>query len=240
MPATATLTALAIALSVGITAAIQQLVYGDAGGLGLVIAVVAPLTIAPPFSYLTLRLLFQLDHAQGELRRLATTDDLTLAYNRRHFMELAGQEFARAQRYSNVFCLAIFDLDDFKRVNDEYGHVAGDIVLREVSRRCQEHIRQTDVFARYGGEEFVLLLPQTDEAQGREVTQRLQAEIAAHAIRFGHQHIHVTASVGLAIYSADQKDLSALLQAADAALYEAKAGGKNHLKVMVPPSINRV
>jgi diguanylate cyclase (GGDEF)-like protein len=238
-PATATLSALAIALSVGITAAIQLLAYGDAGGLGLVIAIVAPLAIAPPFSYLTLRLLFQLDRAQSELRRLATTDDLTQAYNRRYFMELAEQEFARARRYGNVFCLAIFDLDDFKRVNDEFGHVAGDLVLREVSRLCREHIRQTDVFARYGGEEFVLLLPEADEAQGWEVTQRLQKEIAAHIIRFGDQHIRVTASAGLAVYSGTQRDFGALLQEADAALYKAKAVGKNHLGVVALPPINR-
>jgi diguanylate cyclase (GGDEF)-like protein len=229
--ATLAATLFSILVSVGITSILQAFICGEFGGWGMIMAATVPALIAPLLSYLTFRLLFQLEQTQRELRRLATTDELTNAYNRRYFIELAEQEFARARRYNASFCIAIFDLDDFKLINDQHGHAAGDTVLREISRLCRDQIRQTDVFARYGGEEFVLLLPQADEVQGREVVQRLQSLITQQTIVFECHRLNITASVGLAAFAGGFRDLDALLQAADTALYKAKAAGKKRLVV---------
>jgi len=227
--ATAILTLASIALSVLITSAIGLLSSGEVGATGLLIAVVVPALVAPLFGGLTLRLAYQLGDAEERLRRIAVRDGLTDAFNRRYFFEASTREFARAKRYHDVFSVIIFDLDDFKSVNDTYGHLAGDHALRVISRICMDNIREVDIFARYGGEEFALLLPHTDEARANEIAERLREMIAAVSFSFNQHEFHVTISLGFHIFDDRLPDMDALLTRADEALYEAKRRGKNSI-----------
>ena len=163
------------------------------------------------------------------MRQLAITDELTQTYNRRHFIETAEREFARARRYHEAFSVVVLDLDDFKSVNDTHGHPAGDQVLRTVSDLCRRNIRQHDTFARYGGEEFVFLLPGLDYAGACEFAERIRRRLAGTPVAFGDRLIHVTASLGVAVYHEGLSDLDSLLTHADQAMYRAKNLGKNRL-----------
>lgn len=233
--ATAILTLASIAVSVVITAISGLLTSGTVGADGLLIAILVPSLVAPIFGGLTLRLAYDLNLAGEELQRIAVRDPLTDVLNRRYFFEVAGREFARAKRYHEVFSIIIFDLDDFKSVNDTYGHLAGDEALRTISRVCMENIRAVDIFARYGGEEFVLLLPHTDQARAGESGERLREIIAAAPIVFNQVQFHVTTSLGLCTFEESQPDLDAMLMHADEGLYAAKRGGKNNLAVRPAP-----
>lgn len=225
--ATAILTLASIVLSVLITSAIGLISSGDVGASGLLIAIVVPALVAPLFGGLTLRLAYQLGVAEEGMHRIAMRDGLTDAFNRSYFFEAATREFARAKRYHDVFSFIIFDLDDFKSVNDTYGHLAGDHALQVISRICMDSIRQVDIFARYGGEEFALLLPHTDEARANEIAERLRERIAAVPIDFNRHQFHVTISLGFHAFEDTLPNLDALLMRADEALYEAKRRGKN-------------
>ena len=194
----------------------------------IALSVIAPAIVVPVFAYRTLLLLNQLDTTEQKLRILSVTDDLTGAHNRRYFFDLANIEIARIERYGGMLCLAIMDFDNFKTINDHYGHMAGDQALFLVSRICQENIRETDTFARYGGDEFVFLFPQTDEAQARDCLERLQVQIS-EAVISNEAPVHPHVSIGLFCYSARTRTLDDLLHKADVALYRAKHAGGNRV-----------
>ena len=164
-----------------------------------------------------------LKQTEEQLQRLSTTDPLTGAYNRRMFMDLLTGEFKRAGRYGEPFSLLMFDIDHFKRVNDQYGHDAGDRVLQEIVRLSMETVRQADILARWGGEEFMVLLPRTDGDMAYIMGERLREHIARHTFAgVGH----LTVSVGVTSFNAgDSVDL--LLKRVDEALYTAKESGRN-------------
>src|SRR5262249_46325098 len=157
----------------------------------------------------------RLDRAESQLQILATTDPLTEAFNRRHFVALAEKEFARAKRYSGVFSLIIFDVDDFKHINDSYGHQAGDQVLIALTKICHAESRTTDVFARYGGEEFVFLLPQADHEHAVNFGERLRNILSAARIKYSGQEIRLTVSMGIATYRTGVSSMDSLLTEAD-------------------------
>ena len=123
----------------------------------------------------------------------------------------------------------MFDIDFFKRVNDQYGHLAGDYVLRELARVVQSRIRRDEVFARYGGEEFVIALPETPLEGAASLAQNLRARVAEHTFIFQGESIPVTVSIGAAVLSPDDKTATDLVQRADEKLYEAKRGGRNRV-----------
>ncbi len=158
----------------------------------------------------------------------AVTDALTGLANRRQFFDALGRELERAHRFEQETALILFDLDDFKTVNDTLGHLAGDAVLHSVAQTVLGLVREIDVAARYGGEEFAVLLPQTDREGAANLAERLRAAIAEIRVEFGGRTIEgITASFGVAAGSdagATQLDLVAI---ADAALYAAKHRGKN-------------
>ena len=158
----------------------------------------------------------------------AVTDALTGLANRRQFFDALGRELERAHRFEQETALILFDLDDFKTVNDTLGHLAGDAVLHSVAQTVLGLVREIDVAARYGGEEFAVLLPQTDREGAANLAERLRAAIAEIRVEFGGRTIEgITASFGVAAGSdagATQLDLVAI---ADAALYSAKHRGKN-------------
>ncbi|GAC1600139.1 MAG: hypothetical protein NVS4B10_11720 [Myxococcales bacterium] len=172
------------------------------------------------------------EHAE----KLATTDGLTGLFNRRTLQEQLGARMREAQRYRHPLSFLLLDIDHFKKVNDTYGHPAGDAVLRGVAAVAQDQARETDVVARYGGEEMALILPETDAAGARVIAERLRAcvEAAEHATEAGA--LRCTVSVGVSTWplaaapAAPDDEVAALIEAADKALYRAKQAGRNRVE----------
>jgi diguanylate cyclase (GGDEF)-like protein len=221
------LTLISILLSLGITWSVNAFTGGGPLGEGLAIAILAPLIIAPLMSVQMLRLLDKLDQAEQQLQVLSHTDELTQTYNRRYFMQYIDQELKRAQRYGETFSVAILDMDNFKQVNDQYGHLVGDHVLRELTRMLKEYIRQTDVLARYGGDEFIFLFPQTDLQKVHHWAERVYASFAERSICFENTKIQPLFSMGIAVFDPSVDNLDELLKEVDMALYQAKHRGGN-------------
>ena len=164
-----------------------------------------------------------------EIYQLATHDALTELYNRRHFIELADNEIARAMRHRRPLSLCILDVDLFKPVNDRYGHISGDEVLRQIAGLLRTHARNDDIPARIGGEEFALLLPECDALAAHAFAERLRETIAATLFTPGGEPQHITVSIGIAALAADRDTRPALMAAADTALYHAKSEGRNRV-----------
>jgi two-component system, cell cycle response regulator len=164
-----------------------------------------------------------------EIYRMTIVDGLTQIHNKRALFEALEKELMRARRYERDLSLLMFDIDFFKRINDQYGHLAGDHVLRELARIVQERIRREEVFARYGGEEFVILLPETPLPGAAALAESLRARVANHAFVFQGERIPVTVSIGTALLGENDKVAADLLQRADEKLYEAKRGGRNRV-----------
>ncbi|HWD09197.1 MAG TPA: diguanylate cyclase [Actinomycetota bacterium] len=163
-----------------------------------------------------------------EAQRLAITDGMTGIWNRRYFQLRFDQELDRSARFRRPFCLLLCDIDDFKVVNDSYGHPVGDAVLIELARRIRSEVRDIDVLARYGGEEFVLILPETDADGGQRAAEKIRRRIGDSPFARDRQ-IPVTISVGIGCFPRAGTDQTALLRAADVALYQAKAAGKDRV-----------
>ena len=155
--------------------------------------------------------------------RLSTVDALTGLYNRSYFFAALEREIARGDRSGRAFCLVMLDLDDLKAVNDRYGHIAGDQVLRSVADVVRSGVRKIDTAARYGGDEFVALLPETDPTGGWVVAEKIRLTVAEQ----GSFDPGPTVSVGVVSYPADGRSADALLVSADRAMYASKRGGKN-------------
>ena len=166
---------------------------------------------------------------QDQLQYQAATDALTGLNNRHQYEQLFARELSRSIRQQQPLSLGIIDLDHFKRVNDTWGHSAGDEVLRRVAQLCRENFRDIDVLGRLGGEEFVVLLPDTTRDQAVQVAQRFIDTLAATPIDIGDQSIRVTATVGVVARMADETTMDALIQRADAALYQGKNAGRNQV-----------
>ena len=168
--------------------------------------------------------------ARRELELLANRDGLTGLINRRHFMLMAETELQRAQRYGRPIAVALGDLDYFKRLNDTYGHGAGDAVLRTFAALLSDSVRQSDLVCRYGGEEFAFLFPESSVEQARVLVERFRQRFAEHDVRLPDGLlVRVTLSIGLA--DASHCPIEIALQRADFALYEAKRLGRNRVIV---------
>ncbi len=165
-----------------------------------------------------------------EIYQLATHDALTGLYNRRHFMEVLDKEIARALRHGRDLALCIIDVDLFKPVNDTFGHIAGDEVLRRIAAVLRQHVRSDDIAARIGGEEFAVLLPEGGTGSAVAFAERLRQAIAATIFSPGGVPRQITVSVGVAPLEGPDGNRSRLLAAADAALYRAKHEGRNQVR----------
>jgi len=166
---------------------------------------------------------------EEELKRLALTDPLTGADNRRSFLEKGKYELIRSQRYQHAFALLMLDIDHFKAVNDTQGHHVGDEVLKALVAKCTQTLRDTDLLGRLGGEEFAIILPESDMAAAMEVGERLRQTLSEIKISTDRGAIQVTVSIGLAMMKAGDDTLDAIMGRADAALYKAKQSGRNKL-----------
>ena len=185
-----------------------------------------PLTVLAAIVASSLELVWQF----AEVDKRARTDQLTGLWNRHHFGEQLQRTLNEADRYGTQVSLVLVDIDHFKRVNDTWGHEAGDAVLRQVARILQDGVRSVDICVRYGGEEIALLLAQTDSEHAVEVAERLRARIAAQPLRHGGAEIPVTASFGVATYPETVKVRDQLFPASDKALYIAKHEGRNRVR----------
>lgn len=166
-----------------------------------------------------------------EVYQLATHDALTELYNRRHFIELVDKEIARAVRHGRPLVLCIIDVDHFKPVNDQFGHIAGDGVLRQLADLLRGFARGEDIAARIGGEEFAILLPESDITDAQGFAERLREAVANTPFLIADAPHRLTVSIGLSNVVAERGERSALMQAADKALYRAKAEGRNRVCV---------
>lgn len=163
--------------------------------------------------------------------RRAIMDQLTGCFNRRYFETRMDEELSLAKRFRNKMCMIMFDIDHFKKVNDTYGHQAGDTVLMEVSAVAKGCLRGEDYLCRYGGEEFAIIMPETSVDEAHEVAERMRKLIEEHAFYGGNQLINVTISLGIAGYPEHAIIKEKLIEKADAALYAAKNSGRNNTKI---------
>jgi diguanylate cyclase (GGDEF)-like protein len=168
---------------------------------------------------------------EDELLRLAATDPLTGAFNRREFTSLANQESQRSNRYNHPLSIMMLDLDHFKKLNDTYGHAAGDKALQRFTTLCCNALRTVDVFGRWGGEEFVTLLPETDIEGATVIAERLRKLVSQSVFVYNEEKISFTASIGIAQYRSGEMTLDGPLGRADSAVYDAKKAGRNRISV---------
>lgn len=168
-------------------------------------------------------------HLETELQRLATTDGLTQSSNRRHFFNCAHREFEQARKQGEPLAFLLLDIDDFKVVNDTYGHQVGDSVLRRIAESGRGSLRRADVFGRIGGEEFAAVFPGCAPDMALQVAERLQREIQRLSFCHDNQTFGITISQGLTSLTAEDENIDALFARADAAMYEAKRQGKNRI-----------
>lgn len=168
-----------------------------------------------------------IEKANGELETLSRTDGLTQLNNRSYWEECLSREFLRAKRTNQPCTLIMFDIDHFKKVNDTYGHQAGDEVIKETSLSLRKASRLTDISGRYGGEEFTVILVDTVANNGKIFAERLRQEVESHTINYDGQKIQWTISLGIAEYSQSFKNHKAWIENADQALYIAKESGRN-------------
>ncbi len=169
-------------------------------------------------------------------QQASVTDGLTGLWNLRYFQQRAEEEVERAERFGHALSLALLDIDHFKSVNDEHGHLVGDQVLVEVAERVTGEVREVDTVARYGGEEVVIVLPETDLNGARLTAERIRAAVGASPVHTDGGPVRVTVSLGVAGYPVHGDTAAELLRSADAAMYAAKQGGRDRVEAAPPPS----
>ncbi len=165
------------------------------------------------------------------IEELAIYDSLTEVFTRAHLLERLQDEFFRSEKFNLKFGVLMCDVDHFKKYNDAYGHLVGDIILKEIAKRIKENIRSIDFVGRYGGEEFLVVLPEIDR-QGLEIVgERILEAVRKEEITAYDESVRITISIGGACYSQDFQDLTELIEKADKNLYIAKRTGRNKLVV---------
>ncbi|MDB2562462.1 GGDEF domain-containing protein [Sulfurimonas sp.] len=179
-----------------------------------------------------------IEEMQKELRKQANNDYLTNLYNRRYFNEIAQSFMKIAKRENTSMSLIMIDIDDFKNINDTYGHTIGDQVIKLLASLLKSHTRESDIASRFGGEEFVILLPSTSEKGALKIAENLRSVVASQNVKISNdKYIKFTISLGLSSMKNNEDNLiSDILNRADKALYEAKENGKNKTEVFLSSS----
>jgi len=174
-----------------------------------------------------LKLLMQMKHLHSKTKLLTIIDPLTNLYNRRHCQEVVEREFSRAKRYGSDLSIAMFDIDNFKKINDNYGHQFGDEVIKQVSKIVLSSLRNTDFAFRYGGEEILAVLTNSSAQKALIPIERIRAKVENYPFEFNDEDIKVTISAGVSSTQEELSSAEALTKMADEALYKAKNSGKN-------------
>jgi len=219
--------------AVSLTLLLAYLFYTISGEefrqVDLVLAIAAPLIIAPIGTWKLFGLLLQLDYLEGRMRELAFVDELTHLMTRRAFFESAYLYFGIAHRHGKTFGLLMVDLDNFKTINDRYGHSFGDDVLHTFGGLVNQMTRESDIVGRYGGDEFVFILPDTDVIGVMQYTEKLHSLVRRTSLEYDNEVVQFTISIGAAFFDDPNKikGIKMLIENADHALYNAKVTGKN-------------
>lgn len=167
-----------------------------------------------------------LERSNTELQQLASTDSLTHVYNRRHFFSQSHAEFARAQRYDRELSVIMLDIDEFKCVNDQFGHAAGDMALVSLAECCRSIVRESDIVGRLGGEEFAVCCPEADIQGAKIIAERIRQQCEQTRLHYQEHSFRITVSLGVAQLSCESH-FESLIQKADKLLYSAKRQGRN-------------
>jgi diguanylate cyclase len=229
---TVTTTVLCVLTSVAITAVATVIVTGSFEmGLGLYIAVLVPAIVVPIGSYTHISMSSQLREANERLRALSETDPLTQTFNRRRFLEVAEQQLALARRYCFPTSLLLIDFDNFKQINDRFGHATGDRVLVDATRIIAEALRESDTLARFGGEEFIVLLPHTAREGALMVAERIMNAVRHHEFHHEGNQVGVTVSIGGVTCETSESSLDTMTSTADRLLYASKQAGRDHCTI---------
>lgn len=165
-----------------------------------------------------------------EIYRMTILDGLTQVSNKRYLLDYLDKEFARCRRYDRNLSVLLFDIDHFKQINDRYGHLTGDYVLKELADVLRNRIRKEELLARYGGEEFVVILPESTKQVAVDFAEIIRRKVEGHTFEFEGQKMRITISVGVASMSQDTRNISELLKLADMAMYKAKKAGRNKVE----------
>lgn len=222
-PTWAVFTLVVTAFSVLVSVLLMLLLLGEISRRGVLISVLVPLLMSLTVQRVNFRLLYELDQSKSQMDALTRTDDLTGIFNRRHLLQHLEMELARSLRHGTPFLLFIFDLDDFKEINDTYGHAAGDEALRRVAAAVLAAVRSIDTFARVGGDEFILLVPGAGPEEAPAMAGRLANVVSGLRLEFNGQVCIPHTSIGWAAWRPGVCESEALLKAADDALYRQKA-----------------
>lgn len=166
-----------------------------------------------------------------KVQELTITDTLTQVFNRRYFLLRYREELERSKKFNYKFAFLMVDIDHFKDYNDRYGHLVGDVILREVTRTIKESMRQIDFIGRYGGEELSLVLTETDKEQAQFAAERFRQAVENKEIRAYDENLKVTISIGISVFPDDSSDIHKIIDKADQALYKAKQSGRNKVCV---------
>ncbi len=207
--------------------------------LPMAVAALSATLITPLLAWPLLQLCVDLEAKRAQLDVLATRDELTGVHNRRHFLVLADREWSRCRRYDMGAALLMVDVDLFKSVNDVHGHLAGDLMLREIARAVGDTLRQPDLLGRFGGEEFMVFLPHADPLGALDAAERIRERVAQLCLDWRGLAVRATVSVGVVALDASHDSLATLIQDADQALYAAKDAGRNCVRTVPPQARER-
>ena len=227
----ATAQQLACPLPEGLSRVAWAPLWRDQKPIGVLVADELPEAQLKMLSIMANQLSLQLSRIRlyEQVESLAVTDALTGISVRRHVLERAEEELLRSQRHGLACTLLMVDLDLFKEKNDTYGHLVGDVVLKDVARLLSRNLREIDLMGRYGGEEFIILLIETEAEQAMPIAQRLRQLVEVHPIRAYDELLTQTISIGVAAFPKDAQSLHLLIERADQALYAAKRSGRNRV-----------
>jgi diguanylate cyclase (GGDEF)-like protein len=225
------ITLFSVLMSVMITGVIMTVFWWEGKDVllkSLLVGAIVPGIVAPLASNFVVKLLFELEDLQTQLLEMVNRDPLTKLYSRRYLLDCLEIESTRALRLNEPMSLLILDVDNFKSINDRYGHGNGDIVLQEIAQVCESTLRPYDVIARFGGEEFVVLLPNTSLPEACTVAERIRENVAVTTIELtSGESIRSTISIGISHFIPPDPKCINLLSRADKGLYKAKNNGRN-------------